>query len=88
MTARNLDKHHHDWKHLVDYETLWWLHYGCGCRQWNSCLVLDASTAPRRFLDGALQLTLATVTPEPQARSPAGSQRRHSFRYVPSESGT
>jgi hypothetical protein len=25
MTARHLNKHHHDWKHLVDYETLWLL---------------------------------------------------------------
>ena len=23
MTARHLDKRHYDWKHVVDYETLW-----------------------------------------------------------------
>ena len=23
MIARHLNKHHHDWKHLVDYETFW-----------------------------------------------------------------
>jgi hypothetical protein len=23
MIARHLNKHHYDWKHLVDYETFW-----------------------------------------------------------------